>query len=256
MSPWRSEPQPALGSTARRAVIGLVLGFGLAGLSRPACAQAADERQRIAAERGQVEIAFNAAQAACQGRFLLTQCIDQAREERRLAMASLKRRELDIDDQARRERTAQRLLALAQRASAAEAASRPALGPAAGPASGPTDALAAEPDRALAPGRHSARQRASAASASASPPAPASSPAAARSAKVQPAAGAAAAAAQRARRSLANYQRRQTEAAAHRAAVFERNRRQDALRPPAAGLPVPAAPAAPASRTAPPAAAP
>ena len=237
--PAARQTPPGLASCIGR--VGLAALVILASLVSPAQAQDLPERERIAAERRQVEANFNAAQAACQGRFLLTQCLDQAREERRLAMDSLQRRQLEIDDLARRERSAQRLQAVQQRALAARAASgsKPGqvLGPAAGSASGHSAALPAELPQASAPSRRNTRPQAEPASA----PWPAATPGAA---KASPAAAVTAATAQRAQRSQADYQRRQNEAAAHRAAVQARNQRQDADRPPATGLPVPAAPAA------------
>lgn len=250
-------PQTVLCAVARRAVLGLALSIGrlglvglagLAGPASPAQAQAPPERERIAAERREVEATFNAAQTACQSRFLLTQCLDQAREQRRLAMDSLQRRQLEIDDLARRERSAQRLQALQQRVAAGVTAAGTAAGTASGavaapmaaPASGPEPGLAAQSQPASAPVRLITRPRTRTEPESRS----ATKPAAAR-----PALGAAvaASAAQRAQRSQADFQRRQHEADAHRAAVLARNQRQDADRPPAAGLPVPAAPKTAAS---------
>ena len=240
MNPGRADPQPGAWAAAMRAASGWVLCAGLLGPGGPAHAQQPAERERIAVERRQAEAIFSAAQAACQGRFLLTQCLDQAREQRRLVMDSLQRRQLEIDDRARRERSAERQQALQQRAAAAAAAASGAVpGPMAAPAPEPTPGLAPasilSSASASAPVRLIARSRASVAPAIR----PASAPAA-----TLPAAGSAApsAAAQRSQRSQADYQRRQNQAAAHRAAVAERNQRQDADRAPAAGLPVPAAP--------------
>ena len=242
MNPGRADPQPGAWAAAMRAASGWVLCAGLLGPGGPAHAQQPAERERIAVERRQAEATFSAAQAACQGRFLLTQCLDQAREQRRLVMDSLQRRQLEIDDRARRERSAERQQALQQRAAAAAAAASGAVpGPMAAPAPEPTPGLApasilsSASASASAPVQLIARSRASAAPAIR----PASAPAA-----TLPAAGSAApsAAAQRSQRSQADYQRRQNQAAAHRAAVAERNQRQDADRAPAAGLPVPAAP--------------
>ena len=257
-------PQTVLCAVARRAVLSMALSIGrlglvglagLAGPASPAQAQAPPERERIAAERREVEATFNAAQTACQSRFLLTQCLDQAREQRRLAMDSLQRRQLEIDDLARRERSAQRLQALQQRAAAGVTgagtaaltavltASGAVAAPMAAPASGREPGLAAQSQPASAPVRliTGPRTRTEPESRSATKPAAA-----------RPALGAAAAAsaAQRAQRSQADFQRRQHEADAHRAAVLARNQRQDADRPPAAGLPVPAAPKTAASTAA------
>ena len=72
-------------------------------------------RERIDAERRVVEARYKQALVACQGRFLLTRCLDAARSERRLALDLLQRQQLEIDDVARRERAAARQQALGQR---------------------------------------------------------------------------------------------------------------------------------------------
>ena len=258
MSLGPTRPQPELCAVARRAAMGLAVSIGgvalvglvgLAGSPSPARAQVPLERERIAAERRQAEATFNAAQTACQSRFLLTQCLDQAREQRRLAMDSLQRRQLEIDDLARRERSAQRLQALQQRAETGVTAAGTAAGtagltasgpvaspmaaPVAAPAFGPEPGLADPSPPASAPVRLIARPRTRIEPETRSATTPAAS------SSVQ---GASAAAAQRAQGSRADFLRRQHEADAHRAAVLARNQRQDAVRPPAAGLPVPAAP--------------
>ncbi len=191
----------------------------------PVVANSAVERAAIDTERRRVEISFDVANAACQGRFLLTQCLDEARTTRRLALDDLQRRQLTLDDAARRARSAQRLQTLQARARELGLA-----------ASSPVAASA--PSSPGLPVRRLQRpvlQRDTVA-----PDLPGS--AASTATDARPSAAAASAQAQRNR---AAYLQRQQQATAHRDAVLERNARQDAGKPPAAGLPVPAA--APAS---------
>jgi colicin import membrane protein len=187
-----------------------------------------DGHARIEAERRVVEAHFTRAQAACQGRFLLTRCLDAARDERRLALDKLQRQQLEIDDLARRERAAKRRQMLQKRdpgrGSSSPAASvkpLPALPTMPVPVGAPM--LEAVPAAALSaspPARHRAVRR---------PPPPASVPADSASAAALE------------KRKQADYLKRQQDVQAHRESVLERNARQDALSKPAAGLPVPPA---------------
>ncbi len=159
----------------------------------------AAERQRIAADRQAVEAQFQAARQDCETRFIVNNCLDEARQARRQALVPLQRQTHLLDDARRRERAVERLRAIQARESAA--AAKPALAAAA-----PASAASASPGP---PVRHAVR------------PAPQAS--------------AAEAASQRA----AQHQQRLQEAQAHQEAVQARNARRDAQRPPAAGLPVP-----------------
>jgi len=190
----------------------LVLGLPALGLAASADTT---ERERIAAERRAAEDRFVRVQADCQTRFMVTECLDAARAERRKTLDGLQTRQLVLDDARRRERAAERLtLQRARAAELAQAASAPlqqqARRPAAG-ASKPAPA-ASRPDRSAA-----AATAAVAASA-------------ARQAE--------AAAAQRRRTA---YDQRQQAAREHQQALEARNARQDAVKAPAAGLPVPGA---------------
>ena len=205
---------------AGKALVWALAAGVLLGLPAPGLAASADstERERIAAERRAAESRFVGAQADCQTRFMMTECLDTARAERRQALDGLQRRQLVLDDARRRERAAERLtLQRTRAAEQAEAAS----------ASASASALL--------------QQQARRPAASASRPAPV----AARtdtSAEVAAAASAArqaeAAAAPRRR---AAYDQRQQAARDHQQALAARNARQDAIKPPAAGLPVPGA---------------
>ena len=186
------------------------------GTSAPATAdQSQAERARIAAQRRSADAEFSAAQAACLGRFLLTPCLDDAREIHRTALERQRRQLLLVDDAARRQRSADRLQLLQRRA--AEVA--PNTGPAALATRGPAQGAA---------------QRATSAASAAQTAALAGHPASARLP------GAAAAQQQRQQaKAQADYQQRQQAIQAHRQAVTVRNARQDAQHPPAAGLPLP-----------------
>lgn len=67
------------------------------------------ERERIARERAAVEALFTARQAACQSRFAVTDCVNDAKTERRAALAPLRRQAIALDDAERKQRAARRL---------------------------------------------------------------------------------------------------------------------------------------------------
>lgn len=162
------------------------------------------ERARIAADRHAVEARFEAAKRDCEGRFVVNNCLEQARQERRLALQPLQRQTHLLDDARRRARVVERLRAIQERESAA--AAKPALA-AAVPVS-PASATTRQPvQRAVRP------------------------------------APSASAAAQAADKRAAQHQQRLRDAQAHQEAVQDRNARRDAQRKPAAGLPIPVPPA-------------
>lgn len=163
----------------------------------------AAERQRIAAERQVVETRFQAAQRDCASRFLVNDCMDQARGARRQALEPLQRQSHLLDDARRRARAIDRQKAIELREVAASAA------------------------------------RAPQASAMRSPAA--SAPSVQRAVRVLPAAGAASAAALERAQRLLRYEQIQQQAAARQRASQERNARRDEKKLPAAGLPVPGA---------------
>ena len=169
----------------------------------------AAERARIAAERRAVQVRFDSQRAACSGRFVVTDCLDAARAERRQALDQLQRQQAVLDEARRRERAARRQQAIETGAVSADA----------------RDAQPLLPPRVAASAATPAPRRASAAA---------------------PANPAASAAAQAQRRRVI-YEQRQAAAREHQRAVEERNARQDALQKPAAALPLPA-PASAASR--------
>ena len=238
----------------RTVLIGLVVGFSVPASTwaagppeAPVAADRSAERAAIDAERRQVAASYDLDKAECQGRFMLTQCLDDARNTRRLALDNLQRRQLTLDDAARRERSVKRLQIMQARvrelrpASAAVAAASVAsasVAAASAPAGPASSGLAVQPAvRAVV------RPVVRATIAPDSPAAPAPTPAATPAAT--PVRPSAAAASTQALRNQAAFLQRQQQATAHRDAVLARNARKDASKPPAAGLPVPAA--APAS---------
>jgi len=85
-----------------------------------ATANAATERERIARERADVQAAFVKQEAACQDRFVVTPCLDAARKAERDALARLRRQEVLLDEQARKQRAAERSQAIRNNISANE----------------------------------------------------------------------------------------------------------------------------------------
>ena len=76
--------------------------------SQPATEVAA-ERSRISAERQHAEDRFAAEQRACRARFVVNNCLDEARARRRAALADLRRQETSISDAERRRKAAERV---------------------------------------------------------------------------------------------------------------------------------------------------
>jgi hypothetical protein len=188
------------------------LAFGPA-LAAPPGSDAA-ERQRIAAERAEVEKAFAAREAECRERFIVTSCLDAARRDRRDAMERLRQQQVVLDEAQRKQRAAERIEDIRNKVSADDAkrreaqarvrsrearlqeqAQRSEAAASAGPA-------ASQPDRA-------ARR-----------PPPSPKPPAQRASE---------------------YERRQTDAKEHRAAVERRNAERTAKGKPSKPLPLPLA---------------
>ena len=87
-------------------------------------ASPAGERERIARERAAVEARFVERQAACQARFAVTDCVNQARSERREALAPLRRQTIALDDEQRQQRAARRLEEVRKKAGSAQPQAR------------------------------------------------------------------------------------------------------------------------------------
>lgn len=114
--------------------LALGLGLGLAPVAPLAAgpAAAADERAALAQQRRQLEAVFAAEEAACSRRFAVNACVEDVRQRRREALDPLRERELALAEAERRERAAQRRLALGERQRASAAPAAPASVPARG----------------------------------------------------------------------------------------------------------------------------
>ena len=130
------------------------------------------ERVRIEAERAAIEARWRAAEAECRTQFVVTACIDEAKSQRRAALAVQREAQLKLDDVERRERAAARLDELARKRAEAQSRKAPEVSvKASAPHATPRPILG--PGKAHAPGASSAASSA-AASTSASSSAPAS----------------------------------------------------------------------------------
>ncbi|OLP05258.1 hypothetical protein BLL52_3383 [Rhodoferax antarcticus ANT.BR] len=95
-------------------VVGLLLGWqALAGAQtlapEPAALDPTAERQRISAERVGHEAVYQQAERLCYSRFAVSDCLRDARQERRLAMDELRRQELLLNDMERKTRAIEAL---------------------------------------------------------------------------------------------------------------------------------------------------
>ena len=116
---------------AARWVLALAALAGCGGAFAQSSPGAADRRAEIAAERAAVEKRYADQEAACRERFVVTSCLDDARAERRAALAPLRQEELRIDTEERKQRAAARLgdIESKQRAEAARDAASAAESP-------------------------------------------------------------------------------------------------------------------------------
>lgn len=186
----------------RRLAAALLLALAIV---RPAAAADADAvRSRIDDERRAAQTRYDAALVECESRFARTACEDKAREQLRSVSQRLDAERAALDDAERRARAADRHAAVAQRARERAAEAAPA-------------AASARPATTRKSG-----------------PAPAplfgARPAAAASAVARVDAEA-----------LARWNERQQRAREHEEAIRRRNAELAARKPPAAGLPLPAA---------------
>ena len=206
----------------------VALAAGLAGHAHAA----ESERSRIAQERAEIEARYAERERACRERFVVTSCVDDAKRDRRRGLDALRARQLELDEQSRRERTAARRAELAAKASedarrdqerAARAASAAKDGPAAPKPFEPRPQAPADADRQ----GHAGGDR------------PLS---AADRLGIRPTVRASAQE-RRAReeRSRASYETRQRQAAEHRQQVEEQTAKRLKDRPAAKPLPVPGA---------------
>jgi colicin import membrane protein len=187
-------------------VLTLAASASWAEAATPASTDATQERHRIAAERQDAERRFVAARRECETRFAVSSCVEQARSERRRTLELLAGQQAALDDAQRRQRAAERMRSIREKARQAnERAAAPA-------ASAVVRARRAPP----------------------TPRSPASSAAEPRL-QVTP---------QEAAQRRDERAQREQAAAQHRDAVLRRNAERDARKPPSAPLPVPSAPAA------------
>lgn len=84
------------------------------------------QRARIQAERARIEAKFAAELAECQQRFVVTACVDGARQRRREALAAPRTEALTLDDLERRERAEARRVAIEAKQREAAARVEPA----------------------------------------------------------------------------------------------------------------------------------
>ncbi len=110
--------RPGPTKAARAGVAALALLAVVAGLHAEPNSAA---RQALAAERTSITQGFDAEEADCQSRFAVTGCVADVRARRRDALGPLRERELQLDDQERRDRVAQRELDLAAKRQAQHA---------------------------------------------------------------------------------------------------------------------------------------
>jgi hypothetical protein len=187
------------------------------------------ERARIAAERAQAEAAYDERERVCRERFVVSSCLDDARRDRRHALERARQQGAVLDEGQRKKRAAERLEDIGSKVSAQDAQRR--------------EALARQQQREKERGEAVARRAAASGAASASAPEASSSAAsAAADAASARARDARAAAAGR----VAEYEKRQAEARAHREAVEQRNAERAAQgKRPARPLPGASAPATP-----------
>jgi hypothetical protein len=210
----------------------LLLLAGVLAIPASARAAAADdaERHRIAEERAAIEARYAARTRECRDRFIVTSCVDDAKVERRRGLDALRTRQLELDEEKRRARTAERSAELAAKAAddarreqerAARAASAPApreprpLEPRCEkPASGAAATSAAAHDRCGAPVEGLAKK-----------------PAPKETAEQRQ---------EREERHRASFESRQRQAEEHRQEAIDKAAQRQKARPAAAPLPVPA----------------
>ncbi|RQP23601.1 hypothetical protein [Piscinibacter terrae] len=181
--------------------------------------QESAERDRIKRERDQADATYKAREIECRQRFVVTPCLDQARRDRREALDRLRQQQEVLDEAQRKQRAAQRMDEIRSKVSGDEAKQReaaaqkrrrqrvePAVSQPEAAASSPAAVLKQEPPAAVAT--------------------PASANASAMEVHEQKAQA---------------YEKRQKEAAEHRAEVEARNAQRAANgKPPAKPLPTPA----------------
>ncbi|HEX6705441.1 MAG TPA: hypothetical protein VF169_11825 [Albitalea sp.] len=193
--------------------LALFAGVPVAAMALDPAAERA-ERARIESERKQAEADYTRRELECRERFVVTSCLDDARRDRRLALEGLRHQQAILDEAQRKQRAAQRMDDIRGKVSEADARRR---------------STATQQAKDRAPREVHAR-----------------SPHAA-SAVDEGASGVSRSGTEAARRS-SEYEQRQEDARAHRAAVERRNAEKAARGKMSPPLPVPAASAVPKPR--------
>ena len=107
----------------------LLLWIVTVGLAQVAWAQGAEDpaaaRERISAERSQVEAAFRLQERGCYGKFAVNDCLKAARAQRREALADLKRQDTSLNDADRKRKGAERQRSLEEKAAAEKKDAKP-----------------------------------------------------------------------------------------------------------------------------------
>ena len=101
----------------RRGCAACLCWMSIAALATPA----ATERERIASERAAAKAKFSAQERVCQTQFVVSPCVDAARQEQRATLEHLRRQELVLDEAKRREAAAARMQANREKAEAQQA---------------------------------------------------------------------------------------------------------------------------------------
>lgn len=190
----------------------------------------AAERERIVRDRAAAQERFQSARSDCEARFATTACLDAARAERRGALERLKREEVVLDTALRRQRAADRMRRIQDKAREADARPPAAVLPAT-PGRGPMEKKVRQPARTPRAAASPSEPQA----ATAAPRVGVPAPAAPVKRTAAPARRSDDAARREARR--AAYERRQADLQAHREAVQRRNAERAARDKPAAPLP-------------------
>lgn len=178
------------------------------------------ERDRIKTEQDRVEVVFVARERECRQRFVVTPCLDQARRDRRESLERLRQQQEVLDEAQRKKRAAQRIDEIRTKVSGEEEKQREAA---------VREPPRKEKQRTEVMTRSSPVQTAPHASAASGVASGGSQSSPARSVSLE-------------RKRMADYERRQQEAKAHKEAVEQRNAERAASgKPPAKGLPAPGA---------------
>jgi hypothetical protein len=165
-----------------------------------------EQRARIARERAAAEAAFVERDQQCQQKFAVTSCVNEARAERRSTLERLSREQLEIDDGERKRRATERLEAIEAKQSAIAAR----LAASAASAAEARQAVPRRSSETPVPKPHPVKEPPNTAAAEA-----------------------------RAAERVAARERREQEAAAHRAELEKRNAERAADHKPAKPLPLP-----------------